>query len=655
MNFAGVVALFLQSWEASVFLKAVISVLIFLFTLSVFFLLRGGWRWHQLSRDASKIKKAAVGGIDELDQAFSGQKALSHLWKEYRDTLHQVVEVDAETHTRQPAVFRATIPASVIFTPEAIVDSPNSVEFFKHFPGLFTGIGIIGTFSGLVQGLSLFKISDDASTVRMSLQDLMHGVSSAFTVSAMAIVLAMSVTFFEKLLISRLYKRVEEIVVILDKTFQSGVGEEYLSRLVAASESSAAQTGTLKDALVTDLKHILTELTDRQMQATRDLGQQFAHSLNEGMKAPLERIANSFQATSQSNSDHVGSMINEVLTGFSAKIESLFGGQISGINEMQQKTILALEAAVSKFNVMSENLEAAGLRTSESMGEKLESAIAAMELRQNSMNDQMANFVEQLRAMVKDSQSETSQEFQKRLAEIGGAVGAQIEALKSQGEQALASHAAREEQLGSLNEALVSEVRAITAETRATVEAMRDVTDTTVAKMNSGADIMYHASTEFKDAGGRVTEALNKSADVSNKLTTASDALSLMVMTFKEVVTNYAATRDSISIMIEELKKITENAKSEASITADVLSRINDAANRLADVQEKSSSYIDGLPPIVTRAHAEFIDGMKTIVQNGYSGVVEDLSKATGLLGGAIQDLRVLVEDLHDTLEKQPA
>jgi hypothetical protein len=155
----------------------------------------------------------------------------------------------------------------MVFTTEVLVDSRLATEFFKHLPGLFTGVGIIGTFWGLIQGLQAFKVSDDAGVVRTSLEGLMHHVSDAFLVSATAIIAAMVATFVEKMLVTALYRKAEELTFELDSLFESGAGEEYLARLVKASEDSADQSKMLKDALVTDLDRILTSLTDRQIQA----------------------------------------------------------------------------------------------------------------------------------------------------------------------------------------------------------------------------------------------------------------------------------------------------------------------------------------------------------------------------------------------------
>lgn len=86
--------------------------------------------------------------------------------------------------------YRATAPAESFFNSQFVVDSRLRTEFFKHLPGIFTGIGIIGTFTGLIVGLQGFQVSQDPAKVSASLETLLAGVLEAFVVSALAIALA---------------------------------------------------------------------------------------------------------------------------------------------------------------------------------------------------------------------------------------------------------------------------------------------------------------------------------------------------------------------------------------------------------------------------------------------------------------------------------
>jgi MotA/TolQ/ExbB proton channel family len=657
------------------------------------------WIWFQLGMVSSRLRRLKK--LDDKDPTpvFARNKTLSHLWTEYKDTLHKQRALDPDTGTLTPPIWRSTVPAAMIFTTETLVDTRLAAEFFKHLPGLFTGIGIIGTFSGLIQGLQAFKVSENAAVVRNSLEVLMHGVYEAFMVSAAAIFLAMVATFVEKWLVTALYRRAEEITFELDSMFESGAGEEYLARLVRSSEDAADQTKILKDALVTDLERILSSLTEQQIRAhtagTQALSQQFAESLTTGLQGPLQQIADAFKQTSTGNSQAVTELLTDVLAGFSERLQELFGGQITGINQLQQQTIQALQAAVAKLDQMASNVETASAKTSEAMGQKLVEVIGAMESRQQVMNDRMSEFVEQIRTHVRDSQSETNQKVQTALAEIGEAARAQIAQLKEHGDRASTEHTERESRmtartqdilemlgrqvesvvgtlqnqsaeaasaqidrenrmtthadetvskLASLTESLMGEMRSITSEVRSAVDAMRNVTADTVARMNSGAETLFLAADEFTKAGQSVAGVLQQATSVSERLVQAAGSVSTSSTALQSVVADYATTRETLATMLSDLRSTVENAKRDATLTSDILARIESASQALGLAQKDAEEYLIGISDVLGSAHAEFATSLKKVLGDSYQEFYARLSGATGLLRQAIEELALATE-----------
>lgn len=144
----------------------VLAVLVLIFF--VVFMAPGVLHWFRLVLIQSRIRKFATKNFAaEFKKVFSKDKRLSHLWNEYQDSLHiQREERDGQMVT---VAIRATVPSELYFNSQFVVDSRLRTEFFKHLPGLFTGIGIIGTFSGLIEGLRAFQVSENAATVRASL------------------------------------------------------------------------------------------------------------------------------------------------------------------------------------------------------------------------------------------------------------------------------------------------------------------------------------------------------------------------------------------------------------------------------------------------------------------------------------------------------
>ena len=128
-------------------------------------------RWN-LGRILKALRDDQYKGPVDLATAFEGRGVLKHLWSEYRETLHEEKILNPQTGLQEVARLRATQPAGVFFTDEVVVDTPVRSEFFKHLPGILTGIGIIGTFFGLILGLQGFQVSEDPRSSERVLKHL---------------------------------------------------------------------------------------------------------------------------------------------------------------------------------------------------------------------------------------------------------------------------------------------------------------------------------------------------------------------------------------------------------------------------------------------------------------------------------------------------
>lgn len=316
------------------------------------FLVPALYQSWKLGRFTKRLIAADSTDLDALSAIFKKDDILGHLWEEFRDTLHEQKDLDA-SGTYKTTAIRQTVPAETYFSEQMLVHSPLRTEFFKHLPGILTGIGIIGTFSGLIAGLQAFNVSDNPDDVRRTLNDLLKGVGQAFLISATSITLAMVVTFIEKWLVSGLYKKVERLCLALDTRFDAGAGEEYLSRLVHASEASAKEAKQLKQSLVNDLKQILETVAERQIQAqnatTAGIAKEIVAGLNESLREPLSEIGAAVKHVSGNQSDAINNLLTDTMAAMTAQIRDLFSGQVDGIRGMQQQTIDSLGIAVGRL------------------------------------------------------------------------------------------------------------------------------------------------------------------------------------------------------------------------------------------------------------------------------------------------------------------
>jgi methyl-accepting chemotaxis protein len=559
---------------------------------------------------------------------------LSHCWSEFTETLHGQTGVNSmgqETVVR----YRATALAESFFTDQVLVETPLKTEFYKHLPGILTGIGIIGTFTGLILGLIHFQVTTNADQVRQSLAGLIQNVGHAFVVSASAIALAMISTWVEKSLVTQRYRQVEELCVLIDSLFDAGAGEEYLARLVQASETSATQAAQIKDALVADLKEILAEVTKQQIAASsihnQQLSESMARTFSESLKEPITRISEAVERVSGNQGDAVNRMLTDVLSSFSSQMQEMFGGQLRGMNEVLLKTSESIQLAAGKFDQMAANMQNAGQGAVEQMAERMEAMIGAIESRQTAMNGQMAEFVEQIRQSVDGSQTESVEKMRSMMADLGSQVAHVVGQLDQQSKNAAAGHEEQVSKLeGQLDRFLKMTEVVVTRFQRETGEKMQssltelgDKTSGLVASLheqgvqaaNAHAERQSQFSQQSEEVLSRLAGEVGKLAGVVQN---ASDAMD------RSVGQLASSTRDTVDRM---------NAGA---------STMNTAANSLSqglDGMRQTASGIAGSSEKLATASDSMLEAARSV-----GGVMEQYRATRDSFAGIVENLRSVIE-----------
>jgi hypothetical protein len=608
----------------------------------------------QTTKDRSVVDHQVVAKQIMLDEP------LKHLWSEYVETLHDQFEiVDGEERLVNR---RATLPAESFFRTEVLVDIPLKTEFFKHLPGLFTGIGIIGTFAGLILGLHDFKPSEDHTEAIRNLSTLLNTVSKAFLVSASAITAAMVATFLEKMAVTAHSKQVEEICQLIDSMYSAGAGEEYLARLVKASEESATQTTQLKDSLVADLREMMTNMVERQIQATQASNQAMAMSITQSIESslrePMQAISRVVDRTTQNQGEAVQKTLSDIVASFMAKLEDVFGSQITGLNALMQETTSSMRETRDRFAELVTNLSGAGRSAGEAMSQQLTHAMEAAESRQQEMNRQMGQFVEQIRDLVSRSQSETSEQLKATLETFGEKVGHFIDGLSEQQvkvcEQAIQHQRQLSVQsdalvanLGTSVGALISQTSELVTSMRDSVSAMRSITAESVEKMNSGAEKLYVASSDFSKAGQAVATVIERATKVAEQLSAATTGLDAATRTAQLTVAAYEKTRADVTEMMESLSLIVESAKRDAGVSKELVAELEAAAAKFNIVQKNTDIYLDRVSGVLEDTFSKFTDSMRQALDKSRANFDASLAEA-------VRMLRATIEDLDEGLSKIP-
>lgn len=555
-------------------------------------------------------------------------RAFSLLWFKYSKTLHPQSEADG---AGQGVNFRwrATTLAETFFTQQALVDSPLRTDYFKHLPGILTGLGIIGTFAGLIRGLNHFDVSLQANEMQGSLGNLINAVGHAFYVSAAAICLAILFTLLEKLLLNRCYARVDEIQNAIDGLFHAGVGEEYLERLVKASETAATQALQIKDALVADLKQILAEVATNQASASARnssyvstaVGKVIAESLGD----PMKRISVAVERVSSDQGIAIKTALLDVMAGFSEQMREMFVGQMQVMGDLltqttkgAQENLSSLERLASSMNSANSNLEQIRTLVSQSqaeIGEMLQRTISRL-------GEQVVTAAEELKRQTRTSDGVQHEESARIVGQTGVAV----------------SELSREVQT------LIYQSLEISRSLQGSIGSLSGATGESINRMNAGADLIYTASREFAKAGESVTASIRGSSEAVEKIQAAANSLGRAMNGTADVFNEYRQNREAFALIVSDLKATVQNAKREASMTSDLVERLQGAASQLGRAQKQSEDYLKGINEVLAKAHEAFAANVEKTLSRGNSQFHVELSTAVSLLSAGVQDLGDMFE-----------
>jgi len=558
------------------------------------------------------------------------EKPFINLWQEYSQSLHVVVSEDGEH-----SAIRSTVPAEVFFSKESIVDAQINAEFFRHLPGILTGVGIIGTFTGLVWGLGSFSASKASETL-----DLLLGeVKSAFLGSWFAILAAILITFFEKRVLNNCYKQVDELTEQLDGLFSAGVGEDYLARLVRATESSATHAAALKDALMRDLEVLMSK------QAT-----QIGVSIGESLKAPLEIIGGAVKDFSTGQGQAVSGMLENLLAGFMDKLDQTFGSQIKGINEAIQKSSDSMTLVQMAMTKLIDDISNAGKSAASEMSMKMEESMQRAALAQEAMNEQLRMFIEELKQLMIQQQGETKNAMNETIQKVLGELDAGIRSIAQERNKQIVQDQQRTTDLtdstkqlyGGLSDnvaKLIEGIKQSTIKTEENISQIQRVSTSAISGMNDGAINMKLAAERFTDAGNAVTEVLEGSKNITVQMEQAAQSLQGTTSIIKDLLYKYEESRQVSQSYVQELTALIATAKREAGVSEKIVADMQRIMDTLNSTEKLSTQYLDTVNSVLTTAFEKFNSEMLAQVTKINAENEKLMASSIGALRAAVETM----------------
>jgi hypothetical protein len=287
---------------------------------------------------------------EEIDIALHSNKATSTAWQEFRKTL----------------IFRGEPPRAIILAssrPQNFFNPRNLLiqyDFVRSLPNFFVGLGLLGTFIGLIAALTFSTQSLTSAVnqeqIKSALNQLLTTAAAKFYISAAGLVASLALSLFIRIVLKRLHRRVHQINDALEE------------RLFFVTEQTITerQLSIQRDSLE-ELKLFNTNIAMKIGDAVRTAVQ----AGNDSISNKLSDIADSFAKLATASGEGAGKAVGDAMKG-------AFDTSLTQVSEAFSGIAAELKDLPARLNAATESIQNAGrtaAQQQQQLAEKIQEAV----------------------------------------------------------------------------------------------------------------------------------------------------------------------------------------------------------------------------------------------------------------------------------------
>ena len=319
----------------------------------MFILIVGCKNWRSFSKKISNIHKQLNAQIallesvknkaefikkfNEIDLAFSKSSILTNAWREFKNVLlmsgSHPMDDDCIVNTQYPYYF---------FSETTVIRPFINLSYFNAIPNKLTGLGIMGTFLGLVAGIYLAAAgisSNNMEEAKLALSHLLDGASLGFLTSVAGLGCSLIFSWREKntsFKSSQLINKINELLEINTQYINS----EYLNCL-----------------LLLESKKQLQSFEGFSSQVSEHLGKVLHEKMATPLITHLDKIQNTLEILSDNQVKAADETIKQLIEEFSQKISGAAGREMRAFASVLQRTTTELNTQITTISSSQENLQ----------------------------------------------------------------------------------------------------------------------------------------------------------------------------------------------------------------------------------------------------------------------------------------------------------
>ncbi len=245
----------------------------------------------------------------ELTGKFNRNTELADAWQEFEDSLI------TRSHNENQIVYK-TDEASLFFSEERLLEQHLNLRFWNSVPALLVGLGILGTFVGMVWGLIPFSDVDftDTNEIREAIKELLSGVSTAFVTSVWGMFASFWFNGLEKWGISSVSRAIVNLQRALDQIFTLTRGEEIAIRQQDELEQQTAALKSFSTDLADRIKIAMDNIMSERLKNLHQSLTQLREQNAEGRREIIQELHSAPEAFSSAMAEQLTPSLNNLNT-----------------------------------------------------------------------------------------------------------------------------------------------------------------------------------------------------------------------------------------------------------------------------------------------------------------------------------------------------
>lgn len=562
--------------------------------------------------------------IKNMEESFQKDPLLGSMWNQYKRSLIRRTSSDNTT------TYYSSVDASEIFNVSELTRG-LSFNFWKNLAGIYTGLGILGTFIGLTVGLLNIDMSTNAG-LQSGISNMLGGTSAAFITSIFGISVAILFNYrFNCKTMKNFNQAVDELCESIDNMFDRRSIEDILYEQL---EESRVQTASLK-SLSADLGQVINEtLEDVQDALDKSIESNFKPLFDELLESIKALNSGGMAALTESFNEGAGKQI----TSFAQTLRELEEGM---------KTILADSRSANEMSI--KQLQQSIEELTQKMNDTISSSVDANTKGMNQNQEALTQIIQKVDATLNKAVLEMTTASEKSHAQFMDTmtnsaenVQSMVQALDTGFEnQAQSFVDASEKMKMTLEESLTLIQDKVQKHEDATAQILSEI----MTILNSSKGLVESAGTTAEQFSQAARPMQDVAHEINGQLNKVIDATSR----FNQHVEKHSALfHDSITKNVSAMEKIEHSvSKMEASWKAyeEKFGIVNQGLENTFKVLLDNIRQYNDLTSNGLKENLNAFDTHIAAALNGIRGFNEELQEA-------VEDLNSAVTELNKTVTK---